>query len=83
MTFSQKLAGSMTIWSVLAFLLIGPTNIELYGIILLIGLLVCRELSTTYASTEVGQRMDIMIYVGVLLFIVVVARRVLSILGLL
>ncbi len=81
MTFSQKLAGSMTLWSVLALLLIGPRNLELYGISILIGLLICRELSTSYVKPQIGERMDLMIYVGVLFFIVVVARRVLTILG--
>ncbi|MFO8110185.1 MAG: hypothetical protein R6U17_06690 [Thermoplasmata archaeon] len=80
MTFSQILAGSMAFWSVLAFILVGPTNFELYGILLLIGLLICRELSTSYAKPSVGDRMDIMIYVGVLFFIVVIAHRILSIL---
>ncbi len=80
MTFSQKLAGSMALWSVIALVLVGSSNLELYGIFLLIGLLICRELSTSYTKPEVGDRMDIMIYVGVLFFIVVVARNILSIL---
>jgi len=79
-TFSQKLAGSMALWSVIALVLVGSSNLELYGIFLLIGLLICRELSTSYTKPEVGDRMDIMIYVGVLFFIVVVARNILSIL---
>lgn len=71
----------MMVWTVLTFLMVGNHNIELYGILLLIGLLVCRELSSSYVESIVAERMDIMIYVGVIFFVVVVAHRVLTILG--
>ncbi len=71
----------MMVWTVLTFLMVGNHNIELYGILLLIGLLVCRELSSSYVEPIVAERMDIMIYVGVIFFVVVVTHRVLTILG--
>jgi len=81
MTLAQKLAGAMALWTIGILMLIGTADLELYGIFLLIGLLIARELTTSLSKQKIRERMDVMIYVGVLLFIVVVSRRILDILG--
>lgn len=81
MNVPEKLSISMTAWVSLCIILAGSQEIELFGILVLIGLLISRELSSAYSKPSLGETLDIMIYVGIIFFIAVVARRILSILG--
>jgi len=71
----------MTVWVSMCLVLAGSQEIELFGILVLIGLLISRELSSAYTKPRVGEKLDTMIYVGIIFFVAVVARRILSILG--
>ena len=81
MILPKKITIALTAWASVCLLMVGDSGIELYGILLLIGVLISRELSSVYISPEIGERMDVFIYVGIIFFIAVVARRVLEILG--
>ncbi len=83
MDISQKLAISMAIWTVLILALIGGQNTELFVIMILIGLLIARELSSVYIKPSIADRLDAFIQVGIIVFIAVVIRRILSILEIL
>jgi len=83
MEISQKLAISITIWTVLILALIGGQNTELFVIMILIGLLITRELSSIYIRPSIADRLDAFIQVGIVIFVGVVMRRILSILEIL
>ncbi len=83
MEISQKLAISITIWTVLILVLIGGQNTELFVIMILIGLLIARELSSVYIRPSIADRLDAFIQVGIVIFVGVVMRRILSILEIL
>lgn len=83
MSITQKIALSLCLWAALCLLLVGPVNYELFGILMLIGLLITRELTSTYTRPETGSRIDIFIYIGLIFFAVVIMQRVLSILDIL
>lgn len=80
MLFSQKLALSMTIWTVLVLALVGGHSTELFVIMILIGILIARELSSVYIRPSIAYRLDVFIQVGIVVFIAIVMRRILSIL---
>jgi len=66
----------MLIWTVIAVLISVSAGIEVLATLELIGLLVVRELTDGFLTNEVRQRMDFFIYGGLVLFVVVVLRRV-------
>ncbi len=80
MLFSQKLSLSMTIWTALVLTLVGDHGTELFIIMILIGILIARELSSIYIKPSIAYRMDIFIQVGIIAFIAIVMRRILDIL---
>lgn len=82
MSLLKKIAFSMTIWAVLCIVLVGGGSLQLLGILFLIGILIARELSSVYIDSITADRMDTMIYVGIIIFVGVVSHRILSILGL-
>jgi len=66
----------MFLWTVLAVLISLSAGIEVLVTLELIGLLIVRELTDGFLSGEIRRRMDLFIYAGLVLFVVVVLRRV-------
>ncbi|MFW6197049.1 MAG: hypothetical protein ACOC5D_06930 [Thermoplasmatota archaeon] len=81
MHISQKIALAMTIWVSLVLLMVGNQSFELFSILVLIGLLISRELSSVYIKPSLADKLDVFIQIGIIIFIAIVARRILSILG--
>jgi hypothetical protein len=66
----------MLVWTTISILISLSAGIEVLATLELIGLLVIRELTDGFLTNETRQRMDFFIYAGLLLFVVVVLRRV-------
>jgi hypothetical protein len=66
----------MLIWTTISILISLSAGIEVLATLELIGLLVIRELTDGFLTNETRQRMDFFIYAGLILFVVVVLRRV-------
>lgn len=73
---SHKIFIAVSIWTTVAVLISLAAGIEVLVTLMLIGLLVVRELTDGFLNTELRQRMDLFIYAGLVLFAVVVLRRV-------
>jgi hypothetical protein len=73
---SHKIFISMLVWTTISILISLSAGIEVLATLELIGLLVIRELTDGFLTNETRQRMDFFIYAGLLLFVVVVLRRV-------
>jgi hypothetical protein len=73
---SYKIFISMLVWTVISVLISLSAGIEVLATLELIGLLVIRELTDGFLTNELRQRMDFFIYAGLVLFVVVVLRRV-------
>jgi hypothetical protein len=73
---SHKIFISMLVWTIISILISLSAGIEVLATLELIGLLVIRELTDGFLTNETRQRMDFFIYAGLILFVVVVLRRV-------
>ena len=76
MLISHKIFISMLVWTIISILISLSAGIEVLATLELIGLLVIRELTDGFLTKEIRQRMDFFIYAGLVLFVVVVLRRV-------
>ena len=76
MLVSHKIFISMLVWTTISILISLSAGIEVLATLELIGLLVIRELADGFLTNETRQRMDFFIYAGLILFVVVVLRRV-------
>ena len=81
MLISHKVFISMLLWTAISMLISLSAGIEVLVTLELIGLLVIRELTDGFLSSELRRRMDLFIYAGLVLFVVVVLRRVLIVLS--
>lgn len=77
------LAGlAFVVWvGVLGVVLVTGGRLDLYVVLLLIGLLVLRELLGAYASRRLTSRLSVFIFVGLLAFTYIVVQRVREILN--
>jgi len=73
---SHKIFISMLVWTTISVLISLSAGIEVLVTLELIGLLVVRELTDGFLSGELRRRMDLFIYAGLVLFVIVVLRRV-------
>ena len=76
MLVSYKIFISMLVWTIISILISLSAGIEVLATLELIGLLVIRELTDGFLTNETRQRIDFFIYAGLVLFVVVVLRRV-------
>ena len=76
MLVSHKIFISMLVWTIISILISLSAGVEVLATLELIGLLVIRELTDGFLTKEIRQRMDFFIYAGLVLFVVVVLRRV-------
>lgn len=76
MLVSEKLFLSMLIWTTVAMLISLSAGLEVFATLELIGLLVVRELTDGFLTRDMKHRMDLFIYAGLVLFVVIVTHRV-------
>lgn len=76
MLISHKIFLSMLVWTTVSILISLSAGVEVLVTLELIGLLVVRELTDGFLTNILRQRMDLFIYAGLVLFVVVVLRRV-------
>ena len=76
MLISHKIFISMLVWTTISVLISLSAGIEVLVTLELIGLLVVRELTDGFLTGELRRRMDLFIYAGLVLFVIVVLRRV-------
>ena len=81
MLISHKVFIAVAIWTVVSILISLAAGVEVLATLVLIGLLVTRELTDGFLSRELRYKLDFFVYAGLLLFVVVVVRRVWTILS--
>ncbi len=76
MLLSQKVFVGLSVWTVFSILVSISSGIEVLLTLELIGLLIAVELTSGLLTKDLRNRMEYFIYTGLLLFVVVVLRRV-------
>ena len=78
---SEKITIVFALWVLVALFLTGDENLELFFVLLFIGILVIREITDIYIPGGLKDRMNSFIYIFILVFIVIVGKKVITILG--
>jgi len=77
---SHKVFIALVIWTVISILISLAAGVEVLATLVLIGLLVTRELTDGFLPADLRSKVDFFVYAGLVLFVVVVVRRVWTIL---
>jgi hypothetical protein len=81
MILSQKITIIITIWILIAMILTGDGNLEVFFILVFIGILIIRELTDIFTTSDLKSRMNLFIYMFLVVFVFVVANKIISILN--
>ena len=81
MLMSEKIALILAIWVLLVLLITGDANFEIFFILIFIGVLIAREISDVFTTFSLKDRMNILIYMFVIIFIVIVGQKIINILS--
>ena len=80
MLISEKITFSISLWIVLTLLLTGNENLELFFVLILIGILIIRELSNIFITPNIKDRLNLFIYIFIVIFIIIVGKKIVDIL---
>lgn len=81
MILSEKITLAIALLIIASLVITGQGNFEIFFIIIFIGVLIIRELTDIFTTTNIKTRMNIFIYFFCLIFIVIVGRKIVSILS--
>lgn len=77
---SEKITLFITIWVIIALFITGDSNLEIFLVLVLIGMLITREFTDRFTTIHLRHRINIFIIVFSLIFIVFVGKKILSVL---
>ncbi len=78
---SEKISLVFIAWVLIVLFLTGDENLEIFFILLFIGILIIRELTDVFIPGDLKDRMNTFIYIFIIIFIVIVGKKVITILG--
>ena len=81
MQLSEKIVFAMIVWVTFALILAFNSGIEVFLTLILIGVLVVRELTDSFTPVKTKERIDFFIYTFLVVFAIIVVRRVWEILA--
>jgi len=78
---SEKIALVLSFWILLIFIITGDANLEIFFILVFIGVLIVKELTDIYTTSNLKDRINIFIYIFLIIFIIIVGRKIIDILN--
>jgi len=76
MLLSHKIMLTMVIWTIASAVISSGSDFEVFFTLEVIGLLIIREFVDSFATVEIKERLDLFIYAGLFVFVVIVLRRI-------
>lgn len=80
MLLSEKLTLVMILLTIFFLVISFGSGVEIFVILILIGVLIIRELVDMFAPSELKERINFFIYIGLIIFIVIVVNKVMDVL---
>ena len=81
MLISEKITLFMAIWMVIIFFLTINAILEIFFILIFIGLLIVKVFTDRYTLTPLRIRLNILIFLFFIVFILLITKRIISILN--
>jgi len=81
MILSEKITLIIALWILLALLITKDADLELFFVLIFIGILIIRALIDIFISTPLKRRMNIVIYVFIIVFIAIVGNKIITIIN--
>ena len=80
MLLSEKVTLAMIVLTIIFLVISWNSGLEVFVVLLLIGVLVLRELTESFAPNDVKDRINFFIYTGLIIFVGIVVNKIMDIL---
>lgn len=80
MLITEKITLIITAWIVVVFFITGDTDLEIYFVLIFMGVLVVRELTDVFTTDIIKKKMDFFIYMFLIVFIVLFIKTIINLL---
>jgi len=77
---TEKITLIITAWIVVVFFITGDIDLEIYFVLIFIGVLVVRELTDVFTTDIIKEKMDFFIYMLLIVFIVIFIKTIINLL---
>jgi hypothetical protein len=81
MLISEKITLVIALWILLILLITNDTDLELFFVLIFIGVLIIRALTDVFITTTLKHRMNLFIYLFIVVFVVIVGNKIITILA--
>lgn len=81
MLLSEKITLAIACWILLVLLITSELNIEIFFILIFIGVLIIRELTDIFTTTNIKERMNLFIYIFLIIFLVIVGKKIMTVIS--
>ena len=81
MLTSEKITLIIAAWITLLLFITKDTDLEIFFILIFIGVLIVRELTDIFTPINIKDRINIFIYTFIIIFIVIIGKKIITILG--
>ena len=78
MITSEKITLAITLWILFLFLITGDASLEVFILLIFIGILVIKEFTDIYTTKYFKLRINIFICIFLLIYVVIIAQKILS-----
>jgi hypothetical protein len=78
---SEKITLVISVWIIFVLLVTSNHDIELFLILIFIGILIIREITDIFSTTDIKDRLNLFIYIFMIVFIIIVGKKIINILA--
>lgn len=75
---AEKITIFIVVWIMVVLFITGDAGLEVFLILILVGMLIAREFTDRFTTVHLKNRMNIFIYVLIIVFIVLVGSRIIN-----
>jgi len=76
---SEKITLFVAVWIIVALFITGDADLEVFFVVILVGMLIAREFTDRFTTIHLKQRMNIFILMFIIVFMVLVTRKIINV----
>lgn len=81
MLMSEKITLFVAVWIIVALFITGDADLEVFFVLVLAGMLITKEFTDRFTTVLIRHRMNIFIFLFIIVFILVVGKKIISLLN--
>lgn len=81
MLMSEKITLFAAVWIIVALFITGDADLEVFFVLVLAGMLITKEFTDRFTTVLIRHRMNIFIFLFIIVFILVVGKKIISLLN--